>query len=395
MPARPAGHQRAPPAAPAAQADCRVPRSATADAHAELRAAMSGREGPLPTPDPMAPSISSGNPDSTNRRFSPSRAANTITTRSATSRRAANASALAEGRSSHWTSSTRQRTGDASAVAASNDSTPAEIPEPVAAGARRQAERRRQGVSLRLGQLGQPVDDRPQQGVQASEGKVVLDFDTGCPQDRHTLPAVGHVAEQRRLAHPSLTSHDERSAASSARSLEQLIEFRAFPLASEQPCGLHESPAAGRSAQARRRVAAGFGVIRHREQPVPAPKASATSRSAAPPIRRPDRSPDTRHDRVTGRRVTSQCRCTSTPLRCASRGRRWRCQRTHTSSCQATRSRRGRAPPSHCVVVSRGVVVSSVVPAPLACVASRLRVRVRSAPCACGGGAEVFVRPQF
>ena len=62
---------------------------------------------------------SSASPGASKRRSSPSRAAKSSTTPSASRRRAANVSASADGRSSHWASSTTHTSGTSSAASAS------------------------------------------------------------------------------------------------------------------------------------------------------------------------------------------------------------------------------------------------------------------------------------
>ena len=71
--------------------------------------------------------MSSARPVASKRVASPSRAPKRIASRSARRRRAENTSASADGRSSHWASSTTQTMGRSSAATASKPSTATEI----------------------------------------------------------------------------------------------------------------------------------------------------------------------------------------------------------------------------------------------------------------------------
>ena len=152
------------------------------------------------------------------------RVAITIATASANRRRAANRIAPSEDSSSHCASSTATSTGRSSASAASRLSVAAADQEALAADARRQPERRAQRRRLRLRQLVEPVERRPQQRVQAGERDLRLGLDPARPQHEHALRALDGVLEQRRLADPGRAGEHERLARAQPRGGQQLLD---------------------------------------------------------------------------------------------------------------------------------------------------------------------------
>ena len=98
-----------------------------------------------------------------------------------------------------------------------------------------QAERRGQRVALRRGQRLEPVQQRRTQLVQPRIRKLHLGLDA----DRVEYPAarrpLGHVLQQRRLAHTRLAAHHQRLALARADGADQQIERRALAAPAEEP----------------------------------------------------------------------------------------------------------------------------------------------------------------
>jgi hypothetical protein len=166
-----------------------------------------------------------------------SRAANTISTDSACRRRAANASACAEARSSHCASSTTHRSGRSAATSDSRLSTARPTRNPIRRRARFQAERGAQGGPLRRRQPVQTIQHWPAQLVQRGEGQFHLRLDPdrpGHPQVRRLLDCV---IQQGGLPHACLAPHDQHRAAPVAHLLEQPAQERALAPSPEQPAG--------------------------------------------------------------------------------------------------------------------------------------------------------------
>ena len=123
------------------------------------------------------------------RRSSPdSRTANTNPTRSASSRRATNASVCADTRSSHCASSTMHTSGCSSAASASRLRTASPTRKRSGGGPALQAERRAQRVALRARQTLEPAEHRRAQRVQAGERELHLGLDAGRPGDPASRP---------------------------------------------------------------------------------------------------------------------------------------------------------------------------------------------------------------
>ena len=79
-----------------------------------------------------------------------------------------------------------------------------------------------------------PTQQRRAQLVQAGERQLHLRFDPRGPGHPHVRRRPGCVLEQRRLAHPGLTAHHQRPAASRPQIPEEAIERRALCLAVQQ-----------------------------------------------------------------------------------------------------------------------------------------------------------------
>ena len=150
-----------------------------------------------------------GQPSPSNRRTSPSRAAKSITTPSASSRRAANVSASADGRSSHCASSTTH--SERLLLGGLREKTQYRHAdqEAVLDGIPRQTQRPRERGRLRLREAHDAVKDRADKLVQRGERELALGLDPARAQHPHPRCLVDRVPEQRRLADagsPRITS---------------------------------------------------------------------------------------------------------------------------------------------------------------------------------------------
>ena len=164
-----------------------------------------------------------------------SRTANTIATRSASRRRATNASVWAETRSSHWASSTRQTSGSFAATSESRLSTASPTRKRSGGLARTQAERRGQRIALRTGQAIEPVQHRRAQLVQPGEGELHLRLGAARPDDTTSRRASLQVVQQRRLADPRLAAQDQNLALTRPGIGQQTIQQIALAAATVQP----------------------------------------------------------------------------------------------------------------------------------------------------------------
>ena len=154
--------------------------------------------------------------------------------RSASRRRATNASVCAEARSSHCASSTRHTSGCSSAASASRLRTARATRKRSGGGAVLQPERDPQRVSLRAGQCLEPVEHRRAQLMQAGEGELHLGLDARDPGDAALRGLLGDVLQQRRLADPGLAAQDQHRALPRADALQQAVQHLALVAAALQ-----------------------------------------------------------------------------------------------------------------------------------------------------------------
>ena len=155
---------------------------------------------------------SSGNPRSKPGGGACPRAPTSSTTRSASRRLPAKASASSELRSSQWASSATTRTGECSDRSDSRVRTADPGQQRVGStGVRRKAERPQQGLGLPAGKAGGAGQHRPQQLMQPGEREPGLRFPAGDRQHPHARrpgPAGG-VRQQHGLAHPRLAGDEQ------------------------------------------------------------------------------------------------------------------------------------------------------------------------------------------
>ena len=248
--ARPAARTRrpAPPAsaraaAPAARAGCRASRRRSGRAPARPAArdrrrpaarARRRRAGPRPR--------SSGRPASS-RRSPGSRTANTSATDSASSRRATNASACAEARSSHCASSTTHSSGRSSA--ASDEQAEHGQPDEEAIRARRRRSARTRCRARRAAGRAAARGGRAAARTADAAPRTRSSISDSTPAARATRQPDARstqVLQQRGLADARLAAHHEHAAPPAAHALQQPIERRRTPLAGRaggraQGCG--------------------------------------------------------------------------------------------------------------------------------------------------------------
>ena len=143
------------------------------------------------------------------------RAPTSSTTRSASRRLPAKASASSELRSSQWASSATTRTGDRSDRSDSKVRTATPVSSGSGAtGVRSKAERPQQGLGLPAGQAGGAGQHRPQQLMQPGEREPGLRFPAGDRQHPHARRPgpFGGVGQQHGLAHPRFTGDQQHLA---------------------------------------------------------------------------------------------------------------------------------------------------------------------------------------
>ena len=153
---------------------------------------------------------------------------------SATSRRAANASACADARSSHCASSTTARSGCSSDA---SDSTPsAASPTRNAFGARpgAESEGHRKGVALRPWQAFRQGEDRSEELLKGGEGEFDLSLHADGPHDPEPRRRLDRVFEQLGLAHAGLAMDHQRPAAPAACAFEEPVECLALAFSAQQ-----------------------------------------------------------------------------------------------------------------------------------------------------------------
>ena len=139
--------------------------------------------------------------------------------------------------------------------------------ETIRRGARFQAERRPQRITLRDRQLPQPIEHRPAQPLQPGEREVHLRLHPRGPQHPQIRRRPRHVIQQGRLPDPRLAPHHERGAVPVTQPFHQpaqRLALAAAPVQHRQPRG-HENMcrrmiAVGASVAGRpsRRVCGGF-----------------------------------------------------------------------------------------------------------------------------------------
>ena len=154
-------------------------------------------------------------PAASNGDASPSRSPTSITSGSEPRRRATKASASADGRSSHWTSSATTRIGASAAASASSVSVARAMRNGSSAAPSTRPNAAPSADVLRLRQRVEPGEDRSEQLVEAGERQVRLGPDAGRPEDSHPRgPGQPDGAfQQRRLADPGVAADQERAAA--------------------------------------------------------------------------------------------------------------------------------------------------------------------------------------
>ena len=151
-------------------------------------------------------------PGSRSTARSPVRAAKSITIRSACRRRAANASASSDGRSSHCTSSTQHSTGRSAAASRSRPSTAAESANISSWPQAPLSSTRVRMAACGSGQAGHPVRDRAEQPVQAGEGQIRLPFAAAGGQHEKRLRGVRGRVQQRCFADAHVPVQRQRRA---------------------------------------------------------------------------------------------------------------------------------------------------------------------------------------
>jgi hypothetical protein len=70
--------------------------------------------------------------------------------------------------------------------------------------------------------------------VERRERKLHIRLDPDGPDHAKVLPGVGRVLEQRSLADPRFTVHDQEPAITAARGLQEAVEHLALAFAAEQ-----------------------------------------------------------------------------------------------------------------------------------------------------------------
>ena len=107
-------------------------------------------------------------------------------------------------------------------------------PEAIVRGLARQGEGGAKRCRLRLRQPIDPVQQWPQQLVQAGERELGLGLDPGRAQHGHAMRALGHVREQGGLPDACLAPEHERRASSITRIRQQTVEYLGLDLAADE-----------------------------------------------------------------------------------------------------------------------------------------------------------------
>jgi hypothetical protein len=125
----------------------------------------------------------------------------------------------------------------------------------------RQAERRAQGVPLRVWQAPDPIEHRPAQLVQPRERELHLRVDSGGPRDAQIRRRFEHVLEKRRLPDPGIAAHDQHTARPGPHGVEHTIECRTLAASPPQNGSVarvrsvgHRGPRIGRPISIRYRL---------------------------------------------------------------------------------------------------------------------------------------------
>ena len=106
------------------------------------------------------------------------------------------------------------------------------------------AEDCRERVALRHGQPVEVVEHVRAELMEAAVGELHLGLDPDGPRDVPAGDPVGHVAQQRALAHARLSAQDDDSAPTGERVGQEPVECLTFSTTSEEP---HRRPPAGRA----------------------------------------------------------------------------------------------------------------------------------------------------
>ena len=106
--------------------------------------------------------------------------------------------------------------------------------EAIGGRSRAQAERGREGITLRAGQTLPEIEHRCAQLMQSRIGELHLVLNTHRSQDATPGRASDHVFKQRRLANARLPAQDEGPADTTANRVEEAVEGRALGGASAQ-----------------------------------------------------------------------------------------------------------------------------------------------------------------
>ena len=162
-----------------------------------------------------------------------SRTANTIAIRSASRRRATNASACAEPRSSHCASSTRHTSGRSSAASARRLST-ARATKKWSGWRRPQPEGDEQSILLRAGHPLEPVEHGRAELVQASERELHLRLDARRPRDAASRCARRRCSTAEPSCHPRLAAQDQHPALTGTNALHETVQRLALATPAEQ-----------------------------------------------------------------------------------------------------------------------------------------------------------------
>ena len=171
---------------------------------------------------------------STRSSASPARPTTSIATGSELSRRAAKTSALADERSSRWTSSSRTATGASSAYRQSRLSVAAPMANRSTGRPLLQRERRRQRSGLRRGDRVEQAQRGPQHGEQPGERDLALGLGAGRAQHAEPVEPTLGPAQQRGLADTRLAGDGEHATGTDPRPGDEPIDGLLLVLPSDQ-----------------------------------------------------------------------------------------------------------------------------------------------------------------
>jgi hypothetical protein len=111
-----------------------------------------------------------------------------------------------------------------------------------------QPERGRQGTGLRAGKPLEPFEHRHARLVERGECQLDLGFHPDRARDPEIRRLLDRRVQERRLANPRLTAHDQRPAATRAHALQQTVEHLTFGTPAAQHPGAtrdRDAPASG------------------------------------------------------------------------------------------------------------------------------------------------------